>query len=591
MSIIAETDDDKTIRILHVDDEPDFAEMASAFLQREDERFEVETASSASDGLSCLADASFDCVISDYDMPTQDGIEFLKTLREDHPNIPFILYTGKGSERVASDAFSSGATEYLQKDTGTDHFRVLANRIKTLVDRARSEQREKRLVEAVETAREGIGILDEDGYHISANQAYADMYQMTPDSLIGTHWTKIYPQEQIESVRTEISPTIEAIGYWHGRTTGLRSDGTTFAQDCALSTTAEGMTIRTVRDASDQIESEEQLSRYQAFMRAIEDPVYVLDEKGRFEFVNEAFVETFGYEQDEILGKDVSIIKDETAVEQGENNLGRILSSDGGDSIFFETEIQTKSGNSVLCEDHMTVLPYEGEYFNGSAGILRDISEQKKRERELKRQNERLDEFTSVVSHDLRNPLSVIEGNVELLSEEFASERIESIQRSLTRMNELIDDLLELSRVGDNATDKKSVSLAELFENCWQSVETSNATLNTKTNHRIQADRSRVKQLCENLVRNAIEHNEQDVTITVGELADGFYVEDDGSGIPENERDDVLEAGYSTTEEGTGFGLSIVKQVVDAHGWGICVTESSEGGARFEIINVDFESV
>nr|WP_079991684.1 ATP-binding protein [Halobaculum gomorrense] len=74
----------------------------------------------------------------------------------------------------------------------------------------------------------------------------------------------------------------------------------------------------------------------------------------------------------------------------------------------------------------------------------------------------------------------------------------------------------------------------------------------------------------------------------VGVLDDGFYIEDDGPGIPENKREDVFDAGYSTAEDGAGFGLSIVKHVAEAHGWEIQVTDGSEGGARFEITGIEF---
>jgi DNA-binding NtrC family response regulator len=124
--------------------------MATAFVEREDDQFETETASSASDGLTRLTDSTFDCVISDYDMPRQDGLEFLKSVREDYPELPFILYTGKGSEEVASDAISAGATDYIQKESGTDHFSVLAKRIKTLVERTRAERQRQQLTEATQ---------------------------------------------------------------------------------------------------------------------------------------------------------------------------------------------------------------------------------------------------------------------------------------------------------------------------------------------------------------------------------------------------------------------------------------------------------
>jgi PAS domain S-box-containing protein len=582
MSIIPRAGDDN-IRALYVDDEPDFAEMASVFLEREDARLEVETASRAGDGLNRLADSAFDCVISDYDMPIQDGIEFLKTVRQKYPQLPFILYTGKGSEEVASDAISAGATDYMQKQSGTDQYTVLANRIKTVVERTQAQQRYQRQIDAIESVREGIAILDADGHHVNVNQAYADIHNADTNELLGKHWSALYTEDEVEYIRTEVFPIVEKDGYWEGQTAGVRADETMFSKDCVFSTTANDMLICTVRDVSKQAESQKHLNRYEALIEVIKDPVYVLDEEGRFEFVNEAFVETFGYEQDEVLGSDVSIIKDETAVKQGEDNLGRVLSSNGEDSVFFETEIQPKNGEPIPCEDHMTALPYEGDYFDGSAGILRDISEQKERERELERQNERLDEFASVVSHDLRNPLTVAEGNVELLREECESSRIDKINSALTRMDELIDNLLELSRVGDNITHKESVSLAELSENCWQSVETGNATLHVEASRTIKADQSRLAQLFENLIRNAVEHTSQDVTVTVGEFEGGFYVEDDGSGIPEDSRDDVFEAGYTTTDEGTGFGLSIVKEVAEAHRWEISIAEGSEGGARFEI--------
>jgi signal transduction histidine kinase len=94
----------------------------------------------------------------------------------------------------------------------------------------------------------------------------------------------------------------------------------------------------------------------------------------------------------------------------------------------------------------------------------------------------------------------------------------------------------------------------------------------------------------ENLMRNAIDHTEQTVTVTVGEFEDGLYLADDGDGIPEDERDDVLTAGYTTTDDGTGFGLSIVSDIVEAHGWEIHLAESAEGGARFEITDVELDS-
>jgi signal transduction histidine kinase len=107
-----------------------------------------------------------------------------------------------------------------------------------------------------------------------------------------------------------------------------------------------------------------------------------------------------------------------------------------------------------------------------------------------------------------------------------------------------------------------------------------------ETEQTIQADRSRLQQLLENLMRNSVEHGDKTVTVVIGDLNNGFYVADDGPGIPEPERDEVFEAGYSTATEGTGFGLNIVQKVVDAHGWDVQIAESESSGARFEFREV-----
>ena len=128
-------------RVLHVDDDPDFAELTATFLERGDERFAVTTAHRASEALSLLASEAFDCVVSDYEMPGRNGIEFLERVREEFPDLPFVLFTGKGSEAVASEAISAGVTDYLQKERGTKQYELLANRLANAVAQRRAERR------------------------------------------------------------------------------------------------------------------------------------------------------------------------------------------------------------------------------------------------------------------------------------------------------------------------------------------------------------------------------------------------------------------------------------------------------------------
>jgi len=155
-------------------------------------------------------------------------------------------------------------------------------------------------------------------------------------------------------------------------------------------------------------------------------------------------------------------------------------------------------------------------------------------------------------------------------------------------MEEIIGDTLTLARKGESVGDTVPVSLLELCGTCWQGVDTGEARLNIKDDITVKSDANRLKHVFENLFRNAIEHSNNAVTISIGRTSEtGFYVEDDGPGIPENNRGDVFEAGYSSERDGTGFGLAIVKRVAEAHGWEVSVTEGSDGGARFEFENVE----
>ncbi|MFB6192601.1 MAG: sensor histidine kinase [Haloarculaceae archaeon] len=224
------------------------------------------------------------------------------------------------------------------------------------------------------------------------------------------------------------------------------------------------------------------------------------------------------------------------------------------------------------------------------ARSLRYAVERYRQEEKLRRQNERLDEFVSVVSHDLRNPLNVAMARIEIARRECDSDHLDDAATALDRMEALIADLLTLARNGEGISETGPVSLAAVVETCWDTVATDRATLRLGpgADRTLECDESRLRQLLENLVRNAVEHGGGDVRVTVGTLPDGFYVADTGSGLPEGERDRVLESGFSTSEDGTGFGLSIAQEIAGAHGWELGVAESEDGGARFEITGVEF---
>jgi len=236
-------------------------------------------------------------------------------------------------------------------------------------------------------------------------------------------------------------------------------------------------------------------------------------------------------------------------------------------------------------------------------GVQTDVTDQKEREtqlretkRTLEKSNEKLERFAGVVSHDLRNPLMVVMARLDMIREGVPNEHFAAMDRNLGRMEQMIDDLLTLARIGETIDQTVSVTLADAAEESWNHVQLAECELQVDVPPEVQieADRERLLQIFENLFVNALAHNSPPLLVRVGVLdasdgsdsAVGFYVEDDGEGIPESDLEDVLTHGYTTSDDGSGFGLSIVREIVEAHDWQIEVCNGGHGGARFEITRV-----
>ena len=209
----------------------------------------------------------------------------------------------------------------------------------------------------------------------------------------------------------------------------------------------------------------------------------------------------------------------------------------------------------------------------------------RRRESQLQRQNERLEEFASVVSHDLRNPLNVATGQVELAAADAATDsvadRLDQALDAHEQMESLIEDLLSLARHGRSVGETERVELAGVARAEWPSTTEEELTVRDGVGA-VSADPSRLRELLGNLLRNAVDHGGS--RVVVGPLSEpGFYVADDGPGVAPDERETVFERGYTTAEEGTGYGLAIVADVAAAHGWRVTVGDSEWGGARFEV--------
>ena len=751
----------ESIRVLYVDDEPGFADTAASFLEREDDRLRVRTATDPEEGLAALAEREVDCVVSDYDMPGTNGIELLERVREEHPDLPYILYTGKGSEKVASDAISAGVTDYLQKEVGTSQYALLANRISNAVEAARSSReasrRRHRLEQILKTVPGCVVQLDIQGRFVFANSRAEDVLGLDRDDVTDRAYNdpeweirdldgdpipdEDLPFRQVRDTGTPLYGAKHTIRWPDGTRKVLLVNGAPlFDEDGTVDSVVFSLTDITNQQVQER-ELAETRRRLELALEATDTGVWEWDfqtdevrwnetlerimgfDPGEFEGTLDAFVDRVHPDAVSDVRQEIDRAIETDTLYQTEFRMrekggeyqwvevrGRVVHDDTGDRMVgthqnitarkererqltavknqYQTFVDNFPNGGVFLFDHEcryvrvggeeveavglseeeligstphdffpdaiaeeTVEYYrkalaghshtyeqeyagsryriqtapvrgdDGEIAYGMA-VSTNVTEAVERRKQLERQNDRLDRFASVVSHDLRNPLNVAQGHLELARTDDDNEHLATVATALDRSFALIDDLLALAREGGEVATLEPADLESICRSCWQNVETADAILRVQTDRPVQADPPRLKQLLENIFRNsvehsstgphsqthedsvehgstdsrtasddAVEHTDSPPTIVVGTLdkEPGFYVEDDGPGIPPEKREQVFEAGYSTVDRGTGFGLSIVAEIADAHDWDVRATEGRDGGARFEITGVAFD--
>lgn len=332
-----------------------------------------------------------------------------------------------------------------------------------------------------------------------------------------------------------------------------------------------------------------------AVLEEMNDAVFVVDTDDRLIDVNAAGRSILRRMADgELIGQEVESLL--ASAPRGAEVYAELTDADS------ETRREVELGETYL-DVTATPLAPNGDGPVGWLFLARDVTQRKRREEELRRRNEQLDRFASVVSHDLRNPLGVAEGYVEVARDTGDTEHLEEVTEAHDRMKTIIDDVLALAREGEVVTDPDPASLRDIVTEAWENVDTGECDLHIEADKSILADRKRVVRVFENLFRNAADHavpetgmqteteteaeDRAGVTITVGPTDGGFYVADDGVGLPADAGERVFESGYTTTDEGVGAGLDIVEQIAEAHGWTVRAVESAAGGARFEFDGVE----
>jgi PAS domain S-box-containing protein len=602
--------------------------------------FDVATVSDADTALDWVDNREVDCLVSASRTEGSDGLSLLGAVRESRCDLPTVLVTSDGSEQLAAEAVRADVTEYVSYDgqlTALDDFpeRVL-DAIEREHDCVRTCQLEG-IEAAVEHAADAIVITDDEGTIEYANPAFEEITGYSREAAIGQNPRILKSGEQRESYYEELWETILSGQVWEEEIVNETQSGEQYvAHQTITPVTGEDGTVRKFvgiqRDVTRQNQLEKQVERAATTLSRVYDAAADTDLSLQAKI--ESLLEIATRHLDFPLGY-ATRIDDGTqhiVAAVGDHDAIRTGSSDPLERTYCRRTIEQQE--PVVLDDAVEQgwaddpayerfglrcylgarVPANGELygtvcFGGTEpkneltlrshqSTVRTLAkwigyeiERHRHEHRLERQNERLDEFASMVSHDLRNPLNVAVVRLDAAVTTGEEEHFDAVRQAHERMEAIIEDTLTLAQQGDLVETTTTVALPELATECWQAVETTGATLHVD-DVTVDGDPERLRHVFENLFRNTVEHalnepsvadapEDTQVTVEVGATATGFYVADDGPGIDPDDREMVFQHGY-TSDNGTGFGLSIVESIAEAHGWTVSVTDSRAGGARFE---------
>jgi PAS domain S-box-containing protein len=587
-------------------------------LERGAEGLSVRTVATASEAMEVVVTAPVDCVVCDAGLGASTGLDLLAELRDSDPSLPFVLVVGADSETTVDEALAVGVNDIVDSETDPA---LVATRIRNAVagasasrfdparqDSTATDANYRSLVEDVlNISSVGTFVLDADFSVVWLNDSIESYFGVDRAAIIGQNKRELITDEikhrfdEPEEFARQVLATYDDNSYveqfeCHVRSTAACEDRWLEHRSYPITTGPyEGGRIEHYVDITPRKHREQELeAERQLLDRLFEtSPVGIalLDTDGQIIRANKHGELVLDLSRSNIGDRRYDDpdwqIRDENDEPIASNLLpfARVLQT-GEPVVDYEHSIRLSDGTTRWLSISASPLTTPDGAVERVVCAIVDMTDIRESERELERHNERLVEFADIVSHDLRNPLNVISGSLELAEETGEKAHFERSRRAIVRMEQLIDDLLSLAKTGEEIDHTETVDVGRLAVECWQYLSTEEATLQVETEQLVTADRNRLTQLLENLFRNAVEHGGSTVTITVGALADGFFVADDGPGIDPADRDRIFERGYSSTRGGTGLGLSIVEQIAEAHGWEIELADSETGGLRIELTRV-----
>lgn len=615
---------EQRIRVLHIDDEGAQLVFAKMFLEDADPGLEIVPFSDTVKLLDSLDD-SVDCVVSDYIMPGMDGMELCHRVKE-RVSVPFILYTGRGSEVVAEAAFKMGVDDYVRKESDPSHYQLLAKRIRSQATTYRRLGEQRRYQERLEQLRGNLGLLSE----ASSLHELAETTSFIVERVFGYgrccfmifkdgKMVPVYTNGQVELSELDIDGVDSILqvvdkdgmrvvvplrlGDVHGAVVIIGPDGYSDQDESLLGTlgTLVSQSLHRVVQTEKIRASEEQ---FRSIVENVQDVIVLTGPEGSITYISPSCRGVFGSPPGELMRRMWGELVHDEDMDKLETFYAKSLRGEGG----VIPEYRVRCGGEERWVSHSwSPIVKDGEVWQVVSAV-NDITWRKNAETalqrsmgELEQTNKELNDFTHIVSHDLKAPLMTIESFSSFLLEDYGDrlddagqDYLGRVMTASQRMMGLIDGLLTLSRVGRKNTGYAEVDVGELMvevlEDLGGQLDASSAVVTVGEMPVVVAQEVWMKQLLGNLVGNAIKFNESKpprVEVGYRDVGDHHYftVTDNGIGIPESQRHLLFRVFSRVPTKkhypGTGAGLSICRKIVESMG-GEMGVESKEGfGSTF----------
>ena len=592
------------IHVLHVDDDAGFLKVARQLMEMQG-TFEVDTALSVEEAKEKLK-KRFDVIVSDYQMPERDGLEFLKELRESGNGIPFIMFTGKGREEVAIEALNLGANRYINKFGDPETvYGELAHSIRQVMKVRKAEEAlresEGKLNAMLRSIGDHMSMMDRDLNILWANETAKKIFG---NDIIGKKCYEVYHRREKPC---EPYPCLTLKAFQDGQvhehdTRVIGKDGKIIFFHCTANVALrdkEGKptaVIEISRDITERKQAEEELKkseeRYRALLEETPVGIFNLDVKGKITYINKELEEITGYSRDEIQGKNVfslirkqGLMSDESLKLATKRMKNRFMGRTSGP---LRLPLKRKDGSWIWIEGDSKLIKKLG-FPVGLQSIIKDVTELKEAEESSKKLMEKLGVVGKLTRHDARNKLSVVTMNAFLIKQKLADD-----PEALEHLSEIESACGEIEKIFEFARIYEEMGLEELaYMNVEETFEETVRLFSDLHDVKVTNDcqgltllaDSLLRQLFYNLIDNSLKHGEKVSQIRVHYEEDGkdklrLVHEDDGIGVAKAEKEKIFREGYG---KGSGYGLYLIRKMCEVYGWTIRETGKHGKGARFTI--------